>query len=113
LRNLLKPNEPVTLWAISIDGPEESRGFSQKIEKIVNDGRPGIEFPLLSDPGSRTIDAYGLQDPRYAKLKRAGIPVPTAYVIDRAGRVAWTRQDQNWKVRPENAEIRAAFEALK
>ncbi len=31
----------------------------------------------------------------------------------RAGRVAWTRQDQNWKVRPENAEIRAAFEALK
>lgn len=103
----------MTLWAISVDPAEVSRGFSQKIEKIVADGRPGIEFPLLADPGSRTIDAYGLMDPRYAKLKRAGIPYPTAYVIDRSGRVAWMRQDRDWKVRPVNAEIRAALESLK
>jgi len=54
-----------------------------------------------------------LQDPRYLKQKREGIPYPTAYVIDKAGRVAWTRIDRDHTVRPVNGEIRAALEALR
>ena len=107
---MLKPNEPVALWAISVDPAEDSKIFS---ERVGRDGKGGIAFPLLSDPQHKTIDAYGLQDPRYLKLKQEGIPWPTTYVIDKDGKVAWVRIDRDHTVRPLNAEIRAALEALR
>jgi peroxiredoxin len=58
------------------------------------------------------IDAYGLPDPRYLKQKREGIPYPTVYVVDKAGRVAWVRIDKDFRQRPSNGEIRAALDAL-
>ena len=75
--------------------------------------RQGITFPLLSDPQHRVIDAYGLADPRYLKQKREGIPYPAAYLIDTAGRVAWSRVDLDFRERPPTSEIRAALDALK
>ena len=68
---------------------------------------------FLSDPGHRVIDAYGLADPRYARLQYYGIPYPAAYVIDRTGRVAWARVDRNYTERPPNDELRKAIDALK
>jgi peroxiredoxin len=68
---------------------------------------------MLTDTGHRTIDAYGLQDPRYLKQKRAGIPYPTVYVIDKTGKVAWMRVEEDFRKRPSNDEIRAALAALK
>ena len=110
MRTLLKPNEQVRLLAVSVDTPDLSRGFSQK---IAADGKGPINFTMLSDPGHRTIDLYGLQDPQYLKLKREGIPYPAAYLIDRTGRVAWTRIDINFRERPPTAEVRAAIDALR
>ena len=110
MRTLLKRGEPVALWGISVDSHEDSKGF---IEKIAADGRGKIDFPLLADPGHKVIDAYGLEDPRYLKLKSEGIPWPTTYVIDKNGRVAWVRVDKDYWQRPPNAEIRAALDASK
>lgn len=110
MRSLLKPNERVALWGISMDAREQSKEF---IEEIAADGRGRIAFPLLSDPQHRVIDAYGLQDPRYIKQRVEGIPWPTAYVIDKAGRVAWVRIDRDHTRRPPNSEIRSALGALK
>jgi len=110
LRTLLKPNEPVKLYAISVDGHEESREFAKK---IAQDGRGEVNFPLLSDPDSKVIDAYGLRDPAYAGQKVEGIPHPTVYVIDKAGRVAWAVVASDYKKRPTNDEMRAALDALK
>ena len=93
-----------------MDAAEDSKGFS---DKVAADGKGPIPFPLLSDAQHRTVDAYGLQDPRYLKQRREGIPYPTAYVIDKAGRVAWMRIDRDHTVRPPNAEIRAALDALR
>jgi peroxiredoxin len=93
-----------------VDTAEQSRKF---IEKIAADGRGVIAFPLLSDPQHQVIDAYGLADPRYLKQKREGIPYPAAYVIDKAGRVVWSRIDIEFRERPPNSEIRAALDALK
>jgi peroxiredoxin len=107
---LLKPGESVALWAISVDSAEDSRGFSRQ---IAADGKGPLSFPLLSDPQHQVIDAYGLRDPRYAKLGKDGIPSPTAYVIDKSGRVAWMRIDRDHRVRPENAEIRGALDKLR
>ena len=83
------------------------------MEKIALDGRGRIAFPLLSDPQHRVIDAYGLPDPRYLKQKREGIPFPAAYVIDKSGRVAWSRIDTDFRERPPTSEIRAALDALR
>ena len=110
LRTLLKSNEQVKLYAVSRDSHEESREFAKK---IAQDGRGEVSFPLLSDPDSRVIDAYGLRDPAYAGQKVEGIPHPAVYVIDKTGRVAWARVESDYKKRPSNEEIRAALDALK
>ncbi len=60
LRSLRKAGEPLDVYAISIDKPTDSQKFA---EKIAADGKGKVDFPLLSDPGSKTIDAYGLRDP--------------------------------------------------
>ncbi len=110
MRTLLQPNEAVKIYAVSVDGHKESLEFAKKIE---SDGRGAVNFSLLSDPGSKVIDTYGLRDPAYAGQKVEGIPHPTVYVIDKAGRVTWAIVESDYKQRPANAEIRAALDALK
>jgi peroxiredoxin len=69
-----------------------------------------IDFPLLSDPDAGVINRYGLfnqDDPR-----GRAIPHPTTYVIDREGVVRWKFTEVNYRIRPENADILAALEAI-
>jgi peroxiredoxin len=106
----VKPGEPLALWGISVDSHEETKGF---INRIAEDGRGRITFPILSDPQHKVIDVYGLQDPRYLKQRAEGIPYPTVYVIDKSGKVAWVRVERDYTQRPKNNEIRAALDALK
>jgi hypothetical protein len=50
--------------------------------------RRGITFPLLSDPGSRTITAYGILNTTVEKeSSNYGIPFPGTFVINRQGLV--------------------------
>jgi len=44
----------VRLLAISIDPPDVSRSFA---DKIASDGKGAVNFPLLSDPEHKIIDA--------------------------------------------------------
>jgi peroxiredoxin len=110
LRSLRKADEPLDVYAISIDKPTDSRKFA---EKIAADGKGKVDFPLLSDPGSKTVDAYGLRDPAYKGTRIEGVPHPAVYVIDKTGKIAWAKVEQDFKVRPGNADIRAALDALK
>lgn len=98
------------LYAISRDTPEDSAKLAERIAK---DGKGEVRYRLLSDPGSKTIDAYGLRNPHLAGQALDGIPYPAAYVIDKDGKVAWSRFDEDYRLRPSNAEIRAALEKLK
>jgi len=100
----------VSLWAISLDSPEQSRAFAAS---IAADGRGAVTFRLLADPGHRVVDAYGLADPQYAKLAYYGIPYPSTFVVDRKRRIAWARIDRDYTQRPPTSEIRAAIDALK
>ena len=109
LRDLLKPEDQVSLWTISVDSPEQSKAFAASIAR---DGGGIVTFQLLSDPQHHVIDAYGLRDPRYARMRREGIPYPAVYVIDKGGRVAWLRINRDYRKRPSNREIRAALDAL-
>ena len=92
-----------------MDNHEDAKEFAGKVN---SDGKGPFTYPLLSDPGHRVIDAYGLPDPRYRAQKREGIPYPATYVIDRSGRVAWSRVDRDFRERPPTAETRAALDAL-
>ena len=90
----MQGNEQVNVYAISVDGPAESREFAAKISA---DGKGDVSFPILSDPGHRLIDAYGIRDPDYNGQKFEGIPHPSVYIIDKDGRVAWTRVETDYK----------------
>ena len=110
LRTLLKKDEKVKLFAISVDPPDVSKNLA---EKIASDGRGAISFPILSDPEHKIIDAYGLLDPAYAGQKVYGIPHPAVYVIDKQGKVAWAKIETDYKQRPTNEQMRAALDSLK
>jgi peroxiredoxin len=107
---LLKKSENVMLYAISVDPPDVSKTFA---EKIASDGKGKVTFPLISDPEHKVIDAYGLRDPAYEGEKVYGIPHPAVYVIDKEGKVVWAKIESDYKQRPTNEEIRAALNALK
>ncbi len=100
----MRTGENVKLYAISVDPPETSKSFA---EKIASDGKGAINFPTLSDPDHKIIDAYGLHDPAYDGQKVEGIPHPAVYVINKQGKVAWAKIESDYKRRPTNEEIRA------
>ncbi len=110
LRTFLKQDENVKLIAISVDPPDVSKNFA---EKIASDGKGRVNFPILSDPDHKIIDAYGLRDPAYEGQKVYGIPHPAVYVIDKQGKVVWAKIESDYKQRPTNEEIRAALDSLK
>ncbi len=106
----MKKNENLKLFAISVDPPDVSKTFA---DKIASDGKGAINFPILSDPEHKVIDAYRLRDPAYEGQKVYGIPHPAVYVIDKQGKVAWARIESDYKQRATNEEIRAALDRLK
>ena len=105
----MQKDEPVSLYAVSIDSSENSKEFEKK---IAADARGPITFPLLSDLGHRVIDAYGLRDPAYAGQEFDGVPYPSVYVLDKTGRVAWADVNQDYTKRTSNQQIRTALAAV-
>ena len=65
----------VQVVGISYDNPAVLKKFS--------DGAK-ITFPLLSDPESKTIDAYHIRNDA-AKGRAEGVPNPGTFVVDREG----------------------------
>jgi peroxiredoxin len=109
LRKLVKSSEKVRLLAISVDDQEQTK---QLIEKLAADGGGPVNYPMLSDPGHKTIDAYGQHDTTYLGTKFDGIPHPSVIIVDKNGKVAWIKVELDYKVRPTNADIKAALDSL-
>jgi peroxiredoxin Q/BCP len=65
----------VEVLGISYDSPEALKRFSDKAK---------ITFPLMSDPGSKTIDAYHIRN-EAARGKAEGVPNPGTFILDREG----------------------------
>ena len=65
----------VQLVGISYDDMKALKTFSDRMK---------IAFPLLSDPGSQTIDAYHIRN-EAARGKAAGVPNPGSFILDREG----------------------------
>lgn len=109
LRSLLRKDEKIVILAISVDTAAESRGLAAKIAK---DGKGELPFRLLSDPGHRTIDAYGLFDNAYVGKETEGIPHPGIFLLDRDRKILWVKTESDYRKRPTIDEIRKELDKL-
>ena len=85
------------LVAVSYDAVDTLKAFSDKHQII---------FPLLSDPGSKTIKAFGVYD-------TDGVPHPGSMLIDREGIVRTKLFQTGYKQRHTNEALLAAIRNLK
>jgi peroxiredoxin len=65
----------VQIVGISYDEPKVLKTASERMK---------ITFPLLSDPDSKTIEAYHIRN-ESAKGKAEGVPRPGTFVVDKEG----------------------------
>jgi peroxiredoxin len=65
----------VQVVGISYDDPKVLKSFSDRAK---------ISFPLLSDPGSKTVEAYHIRNPA-ARGRAEGVPFPGTFILDRDG----------------------------
>ena len=89
----------VTLLAVSYDATEVLADFAKD---------KAIAFPLLSDAGSKTIDAYGIRDP-----SGNGYPHPETFLIDKGGVVRARLSVEGYKTRHSTADLIDAAKHLK
>ena len=92
------------LAALSYDPTETLSAFA---------GKWGIDYPLLSDAGSVTIDAWKLRDVRYKPDSFAwGVPYASIYVISPKGVLKAKLAEEDYKVRPPVSAILMAIDGL-
>lgn len=90
------------LAAICYDSPEVLTRAAEKL---------GLTFPLLSDAGSKTIDAYGIRN-KEATGRGVGIPHPAIFVIDQQGVIRAKLMEDGYRTRPQIDTIIAAINGV-
>jgi len=94
-----------TLAVLSYDDPAVLGAFIQK-EKV--------SYLMLSDHGSKVIDAWKLRDEQYRPGSFAyGVPHPAIFVISRRGVIQARLEEEGFKVRPSAAAVLAAVDRFK
>jgi peroxiredoxin Q/BCP len=71
-----------------------------------------ITFPLLSDPGSKTIDAYHIRN-EAAKGKAEGVPNPGTFIVDKSGMIRAKLFLDGYRTRHTTDELIRAAKAAK
>ena len=71
----------------------------------------GLTFPLLSDPGSKTIEAYGILNEE-GRGKGSGLPHPAIFVVDAEGTIQAKLMEESYRDRPSNEVVQAAIDGL-
>jgi peroxiredoxin len=97
--------EKVQILAVSIDSPEDSRKFVQKLKDTF---AGDLDFPLLEDKNHKVIDRYGILN-----ADGKGWPHPATYVIDQRGIVRWKFIETDYKKRPTNEQILAVLRKIR
>ena len=85
------------LAALSYDDPAKLARFATEA---------GLSYPLLSDTGSRMIDALGLRDPQYEEGSYAwGVPRASVLVLAPDGTVQARYVAADYRSRPSNDDV--------
>lgn len=92
------------LAAISYDKTSDLERFHQKWR---------VEFPLLSDEGSKMINALGLQNPYYEEGHYAhGVPYPVILVLNKDKKIVAKLMRESYRERPEPEVILETLDRL-
>jgi len=89
--------------AISVDEPSLSRDLAQKA---------GYTFPILSDPDTRAIRAYGLLH-EGAGVKGHDVARPAEFLVDQSGTVRWVNLTEDLRIRARPEALLAATRILR
>lgn len=90
--------------AVSYDKPEELAKFAKKWK---------VGFTLLSDDGSRMIDALGIRNEDYKEGHYAhGVPHPVIFVLDNDRKVVAKLSREGYRDRPEPEVIIETLDSL-
>jgi peroxiredoxin Q/BCP len=93
----------IQLVGISYDDPKVLKTFSDRMK---------IAFPLLSDPGSQTIDAYHIRN-KAARGKAEGVPIPGTFILDRQGVIRAKLFLEGYRDRHSTEDLIQAAKAVK
>jgi peroxiredoxin len=93
----------VQVVGISYDSPAVLKTFSDRAK---------ITFPLLSDPESKTIDAYHIRN-EAARGKAEGVPHPGTFIIDQGSVIRAKLFLEGHRVRHSTEELVKAAKAVK
>ena len=93
----------VQLVSVSYDSPATLAAAATKL---------GLTFPLLSDTGSKIIEAYGVRN-EAATGRGAGVPHPVVFILDQQGTIRVKLMREGYRARPESAEIIAAVKSIR
>ena len=92
------------LASLSYDKPDTLAGFA---------ATKGLGYMLLSDQGSKMIDALGLRDPQYPADSFAyGVPHPTILVLAPDGSVKAKYVSADYRSRPSNDDVLAMLKGV-
>lgn len=92
------------LAVLSYDAPKVLDQFAKKQQ---------ISYTLLSDEGSKMIDAFDVRDPSYGPDSMAhGVPQPVVMIIDPAGTVQGKLALEGYRDRPELEAIMAEVDRI-
>lgn len=91
----------VNVVGISYDTVDTLGSFSEK---------SGIQFPLLSDKGSKVIDGFKVRNEAVTKGKATGVPHPVLFLVDSKGIVTGKLGYEGYKQRPPADEILTAVQ---
>lgn len=71
-----------------------------------------ITFPMLSDPGSKTIEAFGILN-REATGRAKGVPHPGFFILDSEGIIRKKLFFESYKKRHESADVIRALQEVR
>ncbi|QTD56559.1 peroxiredoxin family protein [Parasphingorhabdus cellanae] len=91
------------LYGVSYDSVESQDRFSKN---------QMLEYTMLSDEGSKAIDAFELRDPQYTEGKAVGVPYASIIVIDKDGKIVAKSVSGDFKKRPTNDQLLAIVDAI-
>ncbi len=70
--------------------------------------RLGLTYPLLADPDSKVIEAFGILN-REARGKAAGVPHPAIFIVDADGMIQAKLMEDGYRDRPSHDVILAVL----
>ncbi len=88
--------------AISYDSVEVLSRFADKRQ---------ITFPLLSDPDSKVIEAFGIRNVEAAGSRIDGVPYPGIFLLDEKGVIRKRLFYDGYKKRHTSSDILSAFQS--